>query len=149
MDGIISGKVDSGAKKFNVLKEITVHDSDSQYSSLANATFTPPISGTAYSGNGSEIYVELTGQGNKNTPLYIPLFSAYYTSASISPPSSDTITLCLYRANYPSNNKRYDIGCERFRYGYDYTKGYIFLSRLQYDKSLKEILSRIRIGTLS
>lgn len=147
MDGIVNGKVDSGAKKFNVLNEIAVRDSISQYSYIGNATFTPPISGTAYSGNGSEIYVELTGQGNKNAPLYIPLFCAYNMEGSSSP--SDTVTLNLYAANQPSDSTRYDVGILAFRYAYDYKNGYIFLSRLQYQTTLTEVLSRIRIGTLS
>lgn len=127
MDGIVTGRADSNAKKFNVLKEIKVSNSSSQHSNIGNTTFTPPILGTAYSGNGSEIYVELTGQGNKNAPLYIPLFCAFYTGGSSSPAGEDTIMLDLYKANYPSNNTRYDVGATRFRYAYDYKKDIYFL----------------------
>ena len=148
MNGIVSGKTDSGVKKFNVLNEISVNNYISQYSFIGTKTFSPPIFGTAYSGNGAEIYVELTGQGNKDTPLYIPLFCAYTNRGTSPIPSTETITLALYSEN-PSDNSRYDVNTDLFRYTYDYKNGYVFLARIQYQQTLTEVLSRIRIGTFS
>lgn len=152
MDGIVTGKIEKSVntKTIKVLNELSVFNSFSQYQYIGNSTFTPPLFDKAYSGKGSEIYVELTGKGNVNAPLYIPLFSAYYIYANSTPSAGTSMNIQMYAENQPSNPSRYDVGTSGIiRYSYCYENGYIYMYTTSSNHVLSEYISRIRIITLS
>lgn len=149
MNGIVTGKVEKSAntKTIKVLNELSVPTT--MYHYIGNSTFTPPLFDKEYSGNGAEIYVELTGKGNSNAPIYIPLFSGYYIYENSTPNAGSFVNIQMYEANQPSDNSRYDVGTSGIiRYSYCYENGYIYMFTTS-GNALTNYISKIRIITLS
>lgn len=149
MDGIVTGKGEksAGTKTIKVLNELSVPTTMYRY--IGNSTFTPPLFDKEYSGNGAEIYVELTGKGNLNAPIYIPLFSGYYIYENSIPNAGSFMNIQMYEANQPSDSSRYDVGTsEIIRYSYCYENGYIYMFTTS-GSALTNYISKIRIITLS
>lgn len=149
MNGIISGKIDSEAKKFNRLSGISssYFTNNKIYVIISTPTWEAPKLEVPYEGEAENIYVEITGQGNKNNPLYIPLFCAFYAENG-EPTYIEKTLLRMYEEDGSVSNLRYDTHARYFYYSYNYKEGKIFLE-MKLGLPLSLSISSVRIGTFS